>query len=131
MKEDAYAITNIPDSAIYEFTSKGPKGNIKKRILFQKTEIENLFALSFGDVISESGKIDVYINTNNSDRNKVLTTVAAIAAEFIDANPNATVAVVGSTPSRTRLYQIALSMNYKFLSRDFEIFGWRNNQYEL
>lgn len=44
--------------------------------------------------------------SNNHDTKKVLSTVARAVLDFLEQNPQAIVMARGSTPSRTRLYQM-------------------------
>ena len=45
---------------------------------------------------------------------------------FLKENPYSTVFIEGSTPVRTRLYQIAINTYFEEFSKEFLIFG--NNQ---
>lgn len=95
----------------YEFTSKGPKGSIKKVIRF--TQIDRLvYNLGFGDLHEETGKISDTIVTNNNDSRIVLATVAATIHDFTIHYPNAMVIAKGSTHSRTRLYRMGITNHW-------------------
>ncbi len=70
----------------YEFYSEGPKGKIKKVIQYRRFDNtdQNLFNLGFGDWIETEQRVDDKVTSNNNDREKVLSTVAATAIEFTD-----------------------------------------------
>lgn len=108
----------------YEFTSIGPKGAIPKIIQFQFTETkdETIVNLAFGNK-KEDGSIDDLARANNNDRNKILATVVMVLKIFFDAYPGKWVYFKGSTPERTRLYRMAITLNLEELSSDFEIIG--------
>ena len=64
------------------------------------------------------------IRSNNGDRGKILNTVASTIIDFIDRHPHAEVFAEGSTPARTRLYQMGISNNLEEISKDFDIHGY-------
>ena len=64
------------------------------------------FNLGFGDQDESTGKINDLTISNNSDTDRILATVAATILEFTAHFPDAIVYVKGSTPARTRLYQM-------------------------
>jgi uncharacterized protein DUF6934 len=70
------------------------------------------FNLGFGDLNKATGKIDDLAVTDNQDRKKVLATVAATLLEFTRQFPDAAVYATGSTPARTRLYQIGITARF-------------------
>ena len=109
----------------YVFISKGPKGKIEKAVRFYKVADEPFFqySLSFGDWDERWGRINDRIVTNNGDRQKILATVAAIVIDFTVGNSDAGVFATGSTPSRTRLYQMGIGMYYSVIAAVFEIQG--------
>jgi hypothetical protein len=110
------------NALMYTFVSKGPKGNIPKVIEFQKTSIPNLYNLVFGNLIDDDTIDDLTVN-DNKDRNKILATVFSVVFEFTKDNVNKTIFFSGSTPERTRLYRMAITINLEALTIDFEIFG--------
>lgn len=65
------------------------------------------------------------------DSEKVLATVVGAVYAFCDKNPNAWVFATGSTPSRTRLYQIGITKYHQELTEEFEIFGQIGEEWEL
>ena len=54
---------------------------------------------------------------------QILATIAVIVYEFTAVYPDKFVFFAGSTPERTRLYKIALSVNQEELQKDFHIYG--------
>jgi hypothetical protein len=113
----------------YEFISSGPKGDIKKIVRF--TEIrKNMFNLGFGDLNEETGEISDTIVTNNSDSHKVLATVAAMVNDFTLEYSGALVIAQGSTHSRTRFYRMSISNHWQDISKDFEVLGLTDKEWE-
>lgn len=113
----------------YEFISSGPKGHIKKVVRFSKIR-KNIYNLGFGDLDEETGDISDIVVTNNSDSYKVLATVAATVNDFTIKYHGSWIIAQGSTPSRTRLYRMGISNNWPEISRNFDIFGLSNNEWE-
>ena len=106
----------------YEFISVGPKGRIPKIIQFKITNNPNVYNLAFGNK-NENGDLDDLATNNNNDRNKILTTVVLSVYLFTSEYPTKWVFFSGSTPDRTRLYRMAIALNFEELSFDFEIYG--------
>lgn len=123
MELERYQILTSRNQKVYEFTSVGSKGHVLKRITFSKMTTTNLFNLALGDVDKETGKVNYDIITNNGDRNKILATVAASIHTFFSRYPDYAIHLTGNTPSRTRLYQIAITTYFDELSLDFHILG--------
>ena len=103
-------LTVSPDYTIYTFTSSGLKGDFEIEVQFIPIEDTNYYNLGFG-ALDDNRQIDDTIVLNNGDRDKILATVAGFVKEFLDKYTKARVAFTGSTPSRTRLYRRALSLN--------------------
>lgn len=113
------------NSTVFEFTSTGPKGDILKIIQFSQTEINNVYNLGFGNIRND-GSIDDTTTNDNKDRDKILATVASAVNEFTDRFPHRQVFFTGSTKERTRLYRMAITINYEVLSTDYEIWGLKD-----
>lgn len=123
MNYDKYEeVFGSQDSLEFEFSSIGSKGVFKKIVQFTQTTDPSIFNLGFGDKL-ENGEIDDLIRNDNNDRNKILATIAVIVYEFTAAYPDKMVIFAGSTPERTRLYKMAISLNLKELQKDFHIYG--------
>jgi hypothetical protein len=129
MKYSKYPMKVGQTHTKYEFTSDGPRGKILKAVIYGQIE-EDLFNLAFGDWNTKLQKIDDTNRSNNGDRDKVLATVAATAIDFTDKFPGAIIYTEGSTPSRTRLYQIEIAKNLEEVSESFEIEGYINGSWE-
>jgi len=116
----------------YEFLSRGPRGNIKKVVLYDVISEEQpfLYNLSFGDWNEKQKRIDDLIVTNNGDAQKVLATVAATVLHFTTAFPQAFIFLMGSTASRTRLYQMGISAYLGLILANFEVEGFIRNKWE-
>jgi hypothetical protein len=108
------------NSMIYEFTSIGPKGNIKKIVQFSHTQEKDIYNLAFGNITTD-GSIDDFTTNNNKDRDKILATIAAIVFDFTSCFPKCYIFFVGSTKERTRLYRMAIVLNLEELNKTFII----------
>jgi len=112
---------------VFEFVSEGPKGNIKKMVIYTETSTENVYNLAFGDFDDDTNKINDLSITNNGDSLKVLSTVASTVYAFIDKHPNAYILPTGSTSVRTRLYRMGMTNNLAEINVDFEVYGLNEN----
>jgi hypothetical protein len=122
MKHEVYAGIKVTDDfSVFEFTSTGEKGAIRKRIVFTETEMDKVFNLAFGDVDNDD-EINDYSISNNGDRNKILATVAKIVEDYTNKYPDRWIFFKGSTNERTRLYRMAVGLHFEELSAKFEIF---------
>jgi hypothetical protein len=114
----------------YEFISVGPRGSIKKVVRFTQISA-GIFNLAFGDLDEETGEIRDTVVTNNNDRRKVLTTVAATVHDFTLRYHGVWIIAKGRTHSRTRLYRMGISNNWQEISMDFEVYGLETETWEL
>jgi hypothetical protein len=115
MHRHKYDVISTNEHRSYEFLSEGPNGTIKKVILFKEIS-PNVYNLGFGDWDEATRSMDDKARSNNHDRDKVLATVAAAVMTFIKYYPNAIVFAKGSTPARTRLYQMGIFANWQEIS---------------
>jgi hypothetical protein len=131
MNLERYTYFTNNDFLDYEFYSEGPKGKIKKVVRFTKiTDKEPIvYNLGFGDADEETGVFDDSIITNNKDRDLVLATVANTIIDFTNYYGNHYIFASGSTPARTRLYQIGISGIWEEISKDFEIYGLKEDNW--
>jgi len=113
----------------FEFESNGPKGKVRKIVRYSPQNAGGItyFNLGFGDLNPKTGKIDDLAITNNQDREKILATIAATVLEFTQHFPDVMVYATGSTPSRTRLYQIGISANWNEIEPLLQVFGYEQN----
>src|SRR6185437_9084289 len=97
----------------YEFESVGPKGKIIKIIRFSLTNIDGVtyINLGFGDEDFALGGINDLSVSNNDDKDKILATIASAVLDFTAIYPDMMVYAKGSTPVRTRLYQMGIAAN--------------------
>ena len=123
MKFEKYDNLSISTDALeFTFISEGPKGTIEKVVQYMETSDPSIFNLAFGDLLAD-GSINDKIKNDNKDRNKILATVAATVYEFTARYPEKWVFFKGSSDERTRLYRMALTINFEELNKDFEIYG--------
>ena len=111
----------------YEFYSEGPKGRIKKVVMFTKIQSDPIiYNLAFGDENSETGIVNDFVTTDNKDRDMVLATVANTINDFCDRYGDHYIYAQGSTSARTRLYQMSISRLLSQITMDFDMFGLKN-----
>jgi hypothetical protein len=132
MKIATYPLVKRPESFYYEFYSEGPNGNIKKVVeYFRLLEFEaEVFNLAFGDWDEEDQRINDLTISKNSDRDKVLATVASTVIDFMKDHPDAIIIASGSTLSRTRLYQMGIARVLEKVTPSFEILGFVDNSWQ-
>lgn len=108
----------------YEFFSVGPKGKIKKLVSFTKFHDDPIiYNLAFGDADPETGLINDLVTSDNKDREIVLATVANTINKFCDHYGDHLIFAAGSTPARTRLYQMAISKLLEDVKSEFSVYG--------
>lgn len=129
MKLDRYPILSDDGHATYEFLSEGPKGTIKKVVMYQQLQ-PGIFNLAFGDWDEINQRIDDNIRSNNNDRDKVLATVASTVMDFIHHHPAAILFAQGITPAKTRLYQMGINQNWREIEQLLDIEGFCNGSWE-
>ena len=122
-----YAFTELSLKILtYDFVSIGPMGNIKKVVKFNETGEKGIYNLAFGN-ITEDGLLDDFTTNNNNDRNKILATIVDIVIDFTSRFPEYYIYFSGSTEARTRLYRMAIAVNYEELSKTFKIWGIKDD----
>lgn len=118
------------DKFDYEFFSEGPKGRIRKVIFFRPISQENFsFNLAFGD-LDDKGVFNDLITSNNHDAEKILATVGKAVISFTNFYPEAIIYAEGSTPSRTRRYQMGINKFWKEIELDFFVYGLIGKDFE-
>ena len=133
MNLDSYNYEIDESFQTYEFVSDGPNGKVTKVVAYTEfgtVKGEVAYNLGFGDVDEETGKISDTVVTDNKDRTLVLATVAQTILEFSAHFGNHWIRVQGSTPARTRLYQIGVSGIWDEIKEDFELYGLKDEQYQ-
>jgi hypothetical protein len=116
----------------YEFKSEGPNGKIRKVVRFSPVNANGVtyFNLGFGDLDETTGTINDLAVSNNQDREKVLATIAVIVLEFTLHFPDIMVYAKGSTPARTRLYQMGIMANWDEIERYMHVYGFAAGSWE-
>lgn len=130
MLDDRYHVDTSPDLLTFEFVSVGPKGNITKVVRYTEINIKGFYNLGFGDKDPITGYLRDLTVTNNSDSQKVLSTVASTLYAFTANYPNATIIATGSTEARTRLYRMGITNNLTDIEKDFVILGLTEKTWE-
>ncbi|TKC59104.1 hypothetical protein FBD94_16335 [Pedobacter hiemivivus] len=131
MQEDSYTFKRHSKAHEYEFFSEGAKGTIRKMIQFQSLpDHNNMYNLAFGDWDEENGTINDHVKTNDGDRQKILKTVAKTVYDFMQGNGNIKIIARGSTPSRTRLYQMGIAAFWLDIREHFNVDGYISNEWE-
>lgn len=111
MKLIRYEFSTEGEAELFKFTSEGPKGSIKKLVVYTQMLEHDIYNLAFGDYKEETESIDDSIITNNNDSQKVLSTVASTLDVFADKHPDVWVYATGSNSARTRLYRMGITAN--------------------
>ncbi len=127
MDKPVYPITEI-EPLVFRFDSIGPKGIVRKFVVYQPTSVANEFNLALLDYTN--GRFDDMAVSGNDDMEKVLATVVQTFDCFFGAKPDAGIVFTGSDASRTRLYRIAISQNQHLADEKFYIYGRREDVYE-
>lgn len=132
MEAEKYVCLPDADFASFIFESLGPKGCIKKKIRYEKVNDGkgSLFNLSFGDYDEVTDKISDNVTSNNKDKSKILATVAGSIVDFTDHAGRVYVHAKGSTPSRTRLYQMGINAHREEIEQLFHVFGLLGDEWE-
>jgi hypothetical protein len=131
MQFEKYEIEASSSLLRFEFYSIGPKGKIKKQVVFKAFENNNnVFNIGFGDV-DKDGNINDLTITNNEDSQKVLATVVLTVLKFFEKYPNYYVYATGSTKARSRLYRMGISNNLDEILQSFVIYGFFDNKWEF
>ena len=125
MNKERYNFTTEANLMKFTFQSTGLKGKVKKAVEFTPIGVNGLkvYNLGFGDLNDATGKFDDLSVSNNGDRDKILATVAATVLDFTRNVSGALIYAEGSTPTRTRLYQMALMANLEDISKVLEVYG--------
>jgi hypothetical protein len=129
--DDTYPYSTNKSFLDYEFNSWGGKGVIKKVARF--TQIvgmgSDIYNFGFGDLDEKTGEISDTIVSNNGDAEKVLRTVAVIITDFAAVYPDASIFIQGTTPSRTRRYQIGINRFWTDIGVDFKVWGLKEGRW--
>lgn len=129
MKHAVYEYIGVSDDSLeYRFVSSGTNGDIQMAVYFEVTQLPGIYNLAFGNLREDCMLDDLAIN-DNKDRNKILATIVAIINQFTSKFPGVWVFFKGSTPHRTRLYRMVISVYFNELIIDYEIFGLKSGEH--
>lgn len=132
MNQKTYAVSTNETFLDFEFEGEGPKGKIKKVVRYSPQNAQGVtyFNLAFGDWNEELQKIDDGVVSGNNDRQLVLATVASTVLDFTAHFPDVPVHAKGSTPARTRLYQMGISANWSNIEPILVVYGLYQGQWQ-
>lgn len=122
MKLERYAALSDEAHETYEFWSIGPRGKIKKVVVYEQLEPE-VYNLAFGDWDDANGILRDDTRSNNGDRDRILATVANTVLDFLQHHSGARIVAEGITPGKTRLYQMAINTHFSEITQLFDIKG--------
>lgn len=118
-----YDVNELMEGLRFEYVSIG-QNIIHKAIVFHETRIPFLYSLMLGD-INDDGSLSTQNRSNNGDMAKNLATVYRTIEQFLIKNPRALIIFNGNTPSKTRLYQIAIAKYLDYFLETYLIWGIR------
>ena len=128
MKGNFYDFESSPDALRFEFDSISPQRQISKVVEYTPLpQNTNVYNLGFGDK-KEDGTIDDLVVSNNKDMELVLATVIQTMFKFFEERPDKTLIFLGSTESRTRLYQMVIVKNIEEAEKVFQLRGIINGE---
>lgn len=126
MDEPSYNFFKINDKLVFEFESIDEDKSVQKLIEYRLINYEiSLYNLALLDILPNGEVSDLSVS-NNKDMPKVLSTVFHSMLYFFEIKPQARILIQGSTQSRTRLYQIAISKYIVEVEQKFIILGFVN-----
>jgi hypothetical protein len=126
MELNGYEFKANGDFSRFYFNSVGPRGVIKKAVSYQVLYFYNklpVVNLAFGDWDEGEQKINDSVVSDNKDRDKVLATVASTILTYLEMHGKCLISAEGSTPARTRLYQMGINAHRIEIESIFFIFG--------
>lgn len=124
MKYKGYQhLTITEDFGIFEFISVGKRGRVHKRIAFTSTEMPNVYSLVLLDENQNTGEVSDTSISDNGDRNKILATVAWAVDKYTRKFPHRWVYFKGNNAQRTRLYRMAIGINFEELSLTYHVYA--------
>lgn len=125
MNHKPYELQFNDDCTRFQFQSIGKRGIFEKVVLI--TQLSGaVYNLSLLDYDPTNEGYDDSSTTDNGDMQIVLATVISAIKIFTDAYSDRLIYFEGSTPSRTRLYQISIAKFYHSLKNHFNIYGRKN-----
>lgn len=128
MNQPNYSFSILNQALRFDFLSTG-RSVISKSIIYTKTQTPELYSLALVDNYSDGSSDDRSVS-NNGDMEKILVTVFHTFSIFFQHYPNSIIAFNGSTPSRTRLYRIALSHELSNINKLYNVWGIVDETYQ-
>lgn len=123
MKSEFYNFRNNENCLLFEFQSVSDLRVIEKVIVYSPFEEDSsIYNLALGDIL-RNGEVSDLTVSNNSDLEKVISTVVQTLFRFFEKYSESSVYFKGSTPQRTRLYRIIISKEIEEAKKIFNIFG--------
>jgi hypothetical protein len=119
----SYEVERDGTGKVYQFVSEGPKGRIAKLVKYSPMQPSRIVHLGFGDLDQVTGKMDDHARPDNGDSEQVLSTVVQTVLIFTTLYPEAIIYAKGSTPARTRLYQMGISKHLAEIKEEFDVYG--------
>ncbi|TDB61778.1 DUF6934 family protein [Arundinibacter roseus] len=129
MNEPFYEFRVLDEALRFEFLSISDQKTIKKIVRYTETNIAQLYNLSLTDLLDDGTESDMVIS-NNQDMEIILATVFRTFHVFLTAYPACQIFFMGSTPVRTRLYQIAVTRELTNALEVFDIKGLTDTGFE-
>jgi len=112
------------DFQSYEFYSEGRRGKLKKVVTFSRIRNDPpTYNLALVDVDPITGLTSDLTVSDNGDREIILATVAYAVKDFSAHYGSPFIYARGSTPVRTRLYQMGIAGLLEEVSIDFDVYG--------
>lgn len=122
MEKPSYPFKSTENHRYYYFQSIG-KSVIPKIVVYQPLEgSDNVVELAFGNLMPNFS-IDVFAIDDNDDMSIVITTVIYTIFDYLNYYPEKKVYFKGSTPSRTRLYRVAIAKMIDKIEPIYQVYG--------
>jgi len=124
MKVVPYPVKTNKEALVYEFISKGLKGEIVKIVRFEETESlpKKMYNISLVDYDPVTNEYNSENFTGNGDAKKVITTAGKIIMDFLNHFPNYSVYIEGNLKKKTIAYGVAINLFIDSIE---------NNEYEV
>jgi hypothetical protein len=128
--ENGYSVERSSSGLEFTFVSTGPKGSVKKYIIFKPMDkVANVFNMGFGDITREGWLSDSVV-TNNHDLRMVVGALVSSINMFFESHPTKSIFIIGNSSSRTRLYRITISSNFDSVNDRFFVYGFISGGWE-
>lgn len=118
-------------SSTYYFESIGRRGVIQKAITFSEIESNGFYNLALADIDPNTDGLEYAAITDNGDTPNILATVYQSIKDYTQRHPERAIVIAGSSPSRNRLYRMAINHSILEIFKDFAVFGLKSGDWEL